>query len=87
MTERTEQGELPRVTVQFNEAETAQIHALAEWFAAVCIKHGEPVPPDPMRALLYAAGMLHTRCAFLESVLVENDINAADYAPPPETMQ
>ncbi len=85
MTEPTEDP--PRVTVQFDDTETACIYQFAEWFAAVCRAHGKKPPGDPMRALLFGAWMLHTRCAFLEEVLKENDIDAGDYAPPPETMQ
>ena len=86
MTEPTE--ELPeRINVAFTDEESACVHRFAEWFAARCLENGMTPPPDPMRALLFGAFMLHNRVAFLERILLENDINAGDDAPPPETMQ
>ena len=77
----------PRVTVSFDDAETGAIYQFAEWFAARCLERGMKPPPDPMRSLLFGAFMLHQRVAFLERILLENEIDAGDYAPPPDTLQ
>ena len=87
MTEPTESE--ARASVAFDDAESACVYQFAEWFAARCRERNMKPPPDPMRALLFGAYMLHQRCAFLERILAENDIDAGDYAPilEPETMQ
>ena len=87
MTEPTEADERPRVIVEFTEAETREVHRIAEWYATTCIKYGAEVPPDPMRALLYAALSLHDYAARLDNIIEAAGIDKADYLEPRGPLQ
>ena len=54
--------------VAFNAEETRRTLKIAEWFASYCHAHGEPVPADPMRALLGAAELMARRLEILNTV-------------------
>ena len=60
--------------VVFTEQETLAIHTIAEWYAECCRRCGQPVPPDPMRAVL--------SCAMTTMMA-----SAAPRGPTDETMQ
>lgn len=46
------------ITVVFTDEEIRRIHQFAEWYVAWCDAYGQPIPPDPMRALLGAANQM-----------------------------
>ena len=54
--------------VAFTEEETWRTFRIAEWYAAYCHAQGEPVPPDPMRALLSAAELMARRLNYLDAI-------------------
>ena len=55
------------VHVAFDEGETQRIFRIAEAYAGLCIAHGEPVPPDPMRALLQCAEHLQHSLSVIQA--------------------
>ena len=84
MTERgtEDQGEHPRLHIQFTDEESAHAHTLAAWYGGICDAHNMPVPPDPMRCLLAASVMLFDRVCFLESILQAEGIDPAKHLQP-----
>ena len=52
----------------FTHEETRRIFLVAEWFAKVCLKHGQPIPPDPMRALLGDAELMAQELSYLDAI-------------------
>ena len=52
----------------FTQEEMRRIFLVAEWFAAVCLKHGQPIPPDPLRALLGAAEVMAQELNYLDAI-------------------
>ena len=56
------------IYVVFDDEETRRIHLIAEWYAAYCHAHGQPIPDDPMRALLGAAELMARRLEYIDTV-------------------
>ena len=54
--------------VAFNAEETGRTFQIAEWFAAYCRAQGEPIPADPMRALLGAAELMAQRLEYINAI-------------------